>query len=969
MQSKTRASKLRTLFPFIVFAIIAQMASPLVQAYDIRLIEKFSVQHSSSDQAMQYPWVVLLNLEGSADPLHLHLSRAELFDSDQVLGADSPRIDVYTGFIDGIPDSWVRITITGNTLFGLIDTGTSRFEVTTLPSMLKETSSKVVKGYGLRRHKGYRHGVVNALASGKSFTRVLSIGAVVDHLYDDKYFGHGLAHAISTINGVDGIFRQELGLAVKLDVALYVENQSFSSLPGASPSQLHSFRDFRRHTPELQTDLALIHLFSGSELPDHQYAGIGYAYIGSVCQNNGFDISVSAPYYIGIELAAHEIAHNLGAFHDDDTQACKDQTSGLMHSILDGGTQMSTCSVDQIEAVLLQTSCYAEVHDGSIRLEQSGSGVVVAHVGSASTFNTVISPQVTFTFDAVMVSAPEYCHSLGNDTVNCILPAITPNEAYQFAIEFEPSGNNIVVAEYLEGGVFDADLSNNVSEVTLIEGSLPAAVTQCVDEDGDGYGWDGTASCVPVPNALPLSTAPDFLNRTTGGKIHLTDERWSSNDIVDRIIECHAYFYDSVHNKYTEDQSSYTRYRHFLDQGSQSQNDQSAGTVEVAHFVRGSAQDNAASSIDYRPWTIDQGYYSGPATFSRSSYLQIVSAGDGFDNAIRSYSSDLSFDLCTSFPDVSTPFVPTGSTKHYQNCIDTPPKNDGWGWDGADSCRIITPSTETLTVNPSVVVPWVTAMITLDGDINSDEWSAASTHDISGTALSLPVAIAGIRSERGTDSWAIMHDSDYIYLAVTVPDLTPIKDSMLYQHDDSIELFIDGGNQRSRLYDNDDSHFIFRQTGEVSGNFVPGTRVGHVRHYDSTTRQYVYEIQISKTSLQLNHGEFGFDLQVNNDQDGSERDSKWGWSGTTGANTHWYELVTVGNACFDTGPLSERCSMEVTPVTEADTCIDTGVIGDGWGWDGAMSCRMPPTLLSAVCVESGVIGDGWGWNGVNSCRL
>jgi len=41
-------------------------------------------------------------------------------------------------------------------------------------------------------------------------------------------------------------------------------------------------------------------------------------------------------------------------------------------------------------------------------------------------------------------------------------------------------------------------------------------------------------------------------------------------------------------------------------------------------------------------------------------------------------------------------------------------------------------------------------------------------------------------------------------------------------------------------------------------------------------------MKILKSSLQLGAGEFGIEIQVNNDFDGGVRDSKLGWAGTEG---------------------------------------------------------------------------------------
>lgn len=41
----------------------------------------------------------------------------------------------------------------------------------------------------------------------------------------------------------------------------------------------------------------------------------------------------------------------------------------------------------------------------------------------------------------------------------------------------------------------------------------------------------------------------------------------------------------------------------------------------------------------------------------------------------------------------------------------------------------------------------------------------------------------------------------------------------------------------------------------------------------------------------------------------------------------------------------------------SQTCVDTD--GDGWGWDGFNSCRMPDsTTGSSECIDTD--GDGWG---------
>ncbi len=53
----------------------------------------------------------------------------------------------------------------------------------------------------------------------------------------------------------------------------------------------------------------------------------------------------------------------------------------------------------------------------------------------------------------------------------------------------------------------------------------------------------------------------------------------------------------------------------------------------------------------------------------------------------------------------------------------------------------------------------------------------------------------------------------------------------------------------------------------------------------------------------------------------------------------------------------ESCRLDETPST---TCIDTGVKGDGWGWNGTESCTIALRENTYRCDDSG--NYPWGWN-------
>lgn len=200
--------------------------------------------------------------------------------------------------------------------------------------------------------------------SGPALNKAIKIGIVVDSKYDEYHNGRGLAKALSIINGVDGLFQDQLGLAVSVESFRYFNDASTDPLrdfSGNLEEMLNEFRLNRLSDNELDPELALVHLFTGNSDPSQP---IGLSWIGTVCQTDGYDVSVSTPFPYNMLLSAHEIAHNLGAVHDDE-QRCMVDTSitgnEVMWSELSHNTTatFSNCSIETMRAAL-SSSCVAE---------------------------------------------------------------------------------------------------------------------------------------------------------------------------------------------------------------------------------------------------------------------------------------------------------------------------------------------------------------------------------------------------------------------------------------------------------------------------------------------------------------------------------------------------------------------------------------------------------------------------------
>ena len=185
------------------------------------------------------------------------------------------------------------------------------------------------------------------------------------------------------------------------------------------------------------------------------------------------------------------------------------------------------------------------------------------------------------------------------------------------------------------------------------------------------------------------------------------------------------------------------------------------------------------------------------------------------------------------------------------------------------------------------------------------EWAAATRFDADGN----PLAIDRFMVDGGTDEtdgtirrrWAAMHDGEYLYVLVVVDDEgLRFRDSMALFNDDSLELFIDGNNSKSRIPDRDDIQrtmplvapgtnrsgvdegivsgpFLSRAPVEI--DFATGPGLGPPGQGSSDAAQDVYELRIELDSANIvPERPFGFELQVNDDDDGGRREGKWGWA-------------------------------------------------------------------------------------------
>lgn len=135
-----------------------------------------------------------------------------------------------------------------------------------------------------------------------------------------------------------------------------------------------------------------------------------------------------------------------------------------------------------------------------------------------------------------------------------------------------------------------------------------------------------------------------------------------------------------------------------------------------------------------------------------------------------------------------------------------------------------------------------------------------------------------------TARWRANWDDNNLYIWVGVIDDKFVADSKQLWADDSIEIYIDADASRSETFDGfNDYHLSFRLGSPINvGSKTPKEDIKDIKYsMRQTPSGYQLDIAIPWTTLrvkpQLEHT-LGFDVQINDDDNGYSRDAKISWN-------------------------------------------------------------------------------------------
>jgi len=315
--------------------------------------------------------------------------RLQLSNNERLANvAAGSSMQLYKGAVEGVPGSWVRISIRDGLPRGMIWDGRELYVVDAAPEgvnlgaagtvMYKLSDAVLEQGVSfgddavdVPRDAGTAYGaVVDELRANKQALQagVATDGVEISILADAAYLARYSSEAqardaiLTRLNNVDGIFSSQVGVELQVE-SVDIADALTSKLSATTNSSdlLEELGLLRRETPAL-TATGLTHLFTGRNL-DGDTAGVAYAL--ALCSSRYAASLTQAHNSAALDtlITAHEIGHVFGAPHDGTKQcASTPQNQYIMTPMLSTSvTEFSQCSLDEIDKVIDSYACVRAV--------------------------------------------------------------------------------------------------------------------------------------------------------------------------------------------------------------------------------------------------------------------------------------------------------------------------------------------------------------------------------------------------------------------------------------------------------------------------------------------------------------------------------------------------------------------------------------------------------------------------------
>lgn len=310
----------------------------------------------------------------------MSLARNSRVMSGLPANAEQLGVMAYRGRLDGVEDSWVRVTVfdgqprgvfyDGNELF-VIDTVGDHQSMSDAPVVYRAVDSFIVPGSmscdthtiagnSARVLSLLQSGIAAAVQSGPGAVSEIEVAAIADGQFTSDQGGEAasLAALTTRLNMVDGYFSEQVGIQINVQLTEVFTAATDPLDATTNASALLDDLSLYRSTSSAHTALGLTHLYTGRNLDT---STVGVAWRGALC-SDFFGAGLSEGNrgaFTDSLIAAHEIGHNFNAQHDGESGSNCESTpqNFIMAPAVNGSDLFSPCSISVMQAAAASASC------------------------------------------------------------------------------------------------------------------------------------------------------------------------------------------------------------------------------------------------------------------------------------------------------------------------------------------------------------------------------------------------------------------------------------------------------------------------------------------------------------------------------------------------------------------------------------------------------------------------------------